>query len=148
MRGELRLEIQTGFPGHLAEVETVYVGDSHAPHRLESSRFHSGVLVVKFEGCDDRTQADALRGEVIYVAERDAAPLQPGQFFYHQLIGLPVVSDTGEALGTLTEILATGANDVYVVTGPGGELLLPAIKSVILNIEPNQITAHLVEGLR
>ncbi|MBI3176465.1 MAG: 16S rRNA processing protein RimM [Chloroflexi bacterium] len=148
MRGELRLEIQTGFPGHLAEVKTVYVGEGHAPHRLESSRFHSGVLVVKLEGCDDRTLAEALRGEVLYVAERDAAPLQPGQFFYHQLIGRPVVSDAGEALGTVTEILATGANDVYVVTGPGGELLLPAIKSVILNIEPGQITVHLVEGLR
>ena len=148
VRGELRLEIHTGYPGHLADVDTVYIGESHLPRRLQSSRQHQKTLLIKIEGCDDRTQADALRGQLISVAATDAVALKPGQFFHHQIIGLNVVGDDGELLGVVSEILQTGSNDVYVVKNSTGELLLPAIQSVILKIEPPQITVHLIEGLR
>ncbi|MBI3240693.1 MAG: 16S rRNA processing protein RimM [Chloroflexi bacterium] len=148
VRGELLLEVHTDSPTHLAEVETVYVGETHTPLRLEKSRLHRSQLLIKVGGYDDRATAESLRGEIIFVAITDAAPLKPGEYYHHQIIGLKVVTDEGEALGMVTEILETGANDVYVVNGPDGELLLPAIKSVILKIESGQIMVHLMEGLR
>jgi len=148
VRGELLLQVHTDSPTHLAEVETVFVGEMHAPHRLEKSRLHRNQLLIKIEGYDDRITADALRGQIISVALADATPLKPGEYYHHQIVGLKVVTDEGEELGVVAEILETGANDVYAVSGPNGELLLPAIKSVILKIEPPQMTVHLIDGLR
>lgn len=148
VRGELRLEVYTGTPTHLKEVETVYVGDKQRPYPLESSRLHQKILLIKLKGCDDREQADQLRGQVIAIARKDAAPLRAGQYYHHQIIGLTVISEAGQPLGTITEIIETGANDVYVVKNGDEELLLPAISSVILKIEPPQMIVHLLDGLR
>lgn len=148
IRGELRLEMHTGSPSHLSEVETVYIGDNHEPRRLKSFRLHKGLLLISVEGCGDRDAADALRGLLVSVKQDDAAPLKPGEYYHHQIVGLSVVTDAGEEIGSVAEIVETGANDVYVVRGPGGDVLLPAIKSVILKIEPPQMVVHLMEGLR
>ena len=148
VRGELLLEVHTGSPARLTEMDTIYLGDEHTPQQLLSSRLHRGNLLIKIEGCNGREYADTLRGVLISIAIQDAVPLKPGEYYHHQIVGLSVVSDEGEPLGTVTEILETGANDVYVVNGLERELLLPAIKSVILKIEPPQMTVHLVEGLR
>jgi 16S rRNA processing protein RimM len=148
VRGELRLEIYTGSPAHLKDVATVYVGDEQSPHPLESSRLHQKILLIKLKGCDDRQQADQFRGQVVAIARADAAPLRAGQYYHHQIIGLTVISDEGEQLGSITEIIETGANDVYVVKNGDEELLLPAISSVILKIEPPQMIVHLLDGLR
>jgi 16S rRNA processing protein RimM len=148
IRGELRLEMHTDTPAHLQEVDTVYVGEKHKAYRLKSFRVHMGLILVTLAGLPDRTTADALRGEIVSVKFAEAAPLKQGEFYHHQVMGLQVVSDTGEALGVVSEIITTGANDVYVVKGEAGEILLPAIKSVILKIEPPLMTVHLLEGLR
>lgn len=148
IRGELRLEVHTDTPTHLSDVDTVYVGEHHKAYKLESSRLHSGVLLITLAGVTDRTPAEAFRGEIISVKFAEAAPLKPGEFYHHQVIGLQVVTDAGEALGVVSEILTTGANDVYVVKGESAEVLLPAISSVILKIEPPLMTVHLLEGLR
>jgi 16S rRNA processing protein RimM len=148
VRGELRLEVQTDSPGHLSELEKVYVGSHHTAYALTSFRMHRGVLLVSLSGITDRDEADRLRGEIISISLKDAAPLKAGEYYHHQIIGLNVVTDAGEALGQVVEIIQTGANDVYVTRGPAGEVLLPAIKSVILAIEPPQMVVHLLEGLR
>ena len=148
IRGELRLEIHTDTPNHLHDVATVYVGEEYQPYSLESFRLHSGVLLISLAEVQDRDQADLLRGLTVAVKIEEAAPLKVGEFYHHQIIGLKVVTDEGEDLGAVTEIITTGANDVYVVRGEK-EVLLPAIKSVILKIEPpTQMVVHLLEGLR
>ncbi len=148
IRGELRLEIHTDSPTHLDDVETVYIGEERQPYSLLSYRLHQGVLLITIEGSDDRDTADTFRSALVAVKLEDAAPLKEGEFYHHQIIGLQVVTDEGEALGQVAEILTTGANDVYIVQGLGGEVLLPAIKSVVLKIEPPQMVVHLPEGLR
>jgi 16S rRNA processing protein RimM len=150
VRGELLLESLTDFPEHLAEVDTVYLGEPAAPHRLVRARVHRGQVILQLADCDDRDCAEAYRGQVVSIEAQAAAPLPPGRYYHHQLIGLSVVSDEGEPLGELAEIIETGANDVYVVVGPAGEVLLPAIDTVILdiNLDARRITAHLIEGLR
>jgi 16S rRNA processing protein RimM len=150
VRGELLLESLTDFPEHLAKVETVYLGDEAVPHRLLAARVHRHQLILRLEGCQDRDCADEYRGQVVQIMAEAAAPLPPGAYYHHQLVGCRVVSDEGEDLGTVVDILETGANDVYVVDTPAGELLLPAIQTVILNIDlaAQTITAHLIDGLR
>jgi 16S rRNA processing protein RimM len=132
----------------LSEVETVYIGENHKPYRLKSSRLHTGVLLISVEGCEDRDEADALRGELVSVPMADAVRLKAGEYYHHQIVGLKVVTDMGEDLGSVTEIIQTGANDVYVVKSQTGEVLLPAIKSVILKIDPPLMMVHLMDGLR
>lgn len=150
VRGELLLETLTDFPEHLAEVETVYLGDEAVPHALEHVRFHRRQLLIQIADCADRDRADTYRGQLVQIRVEQAAPPPPGAYYFHQVIGLSVVTETGEALGTVVEIIETGANDVYVVRGETGEILLPAIKSVILTIdlETKLMTVHLLEGLR
>lgn len=148
IRGELRVEIHTDTPNHLQDVETVYLGEDHQPYNLDSFRLHSGVLLITLAEVTDRDQAELLRGAIVAVKLEEAAPLKEGEFYHHQIIGLKVVTDEGEDLGSVTEIITTGANDVYVVRGEK-EILLPAIKSVILKIEPStQMVVHLLDGLR
>jgi 16S rRNA processing protein RimM len=150
VRGDLLLDSLTDFPEHLAEVDTVYLGDEAVPHPLVSARVHRSQVILRLSDCADRDCADQYRGQLVQIKAAAAAPLPPGRYYHHQLIGCRVVSDEGEVLGELVDILETGANDVYVVSTPDGELLLPAIKSVILSIdvEAKQVTAHLMEGLR
>lgn len=148
VRGELRLEVYTESAANLETVETLYVGDKQRPYPLEAARIHQKILLIKLKGCDDRDQADTFRGELISIAAESAAPLKPGQYYHHQIIGLKVVSDEGEALGTISEIIETGSNDVYVVKNGDTELLVPSIKSVVLKIEMDQMLVHLIDGLR
>lgn len=148
VRGELRIQMHSHHPSHLSQVETVYLGEDHRPHKLKSFRLHQRILLMTLEGFDDRDKADTLREELVSVKVDQAVPLEEGEYFYHQIIGLSVVTDEGEVLGAVAEIIRTGANDVYVVRGQGGEVLLPAIRSVILKIEPPQMIVHLLPGLR
>ncbi len=150
VRGELLLEPLTDFPEHLREVETVYVGEAAQAHRLAGARHHRGQLIIRLGDCADRDCAERFRGQLVQIRAEAAAPLPPGRYYHHQIIGLTAVTEAGEELGKVVEILETGANDVYVVDTAQGELLLPAIKSVITAIELDQqrIVVHLMEGLR
>jgi 16S rRNA processing protein RimM len=150
VRGELLLETLTDFPEHLDEVETVYLGDAAEPHPLAGARVHRGRLLIQLADCRHREAAEIFRGQLVQIRVGDTAPPPPGSYYYHQIIGLSVVTEAGEALGVVTEILETGSNDVYVVTGPSGEILVPALQGVILEVdlEAKRMTVQLLEGLR
>ena len=92
----------------------------------------------------DRNVAETLRGKEVTVRREDALKLPAGEFYWHEVIGLSVVdATTQQMLGTVADILETGANDVYVVRTPAGkELLVPAIKDVVKSIDPT--TGHMV----
>ncbi len=91
-------------------------------------------MLLQLEDIHDRDAAELMRGEVLFTRTDDLPPLPPGVYYFHQIEGLEVVTETGEILGRVKEILKTGANDVYVVQGPKGEVLLPAIPQVILEV--------------
>jgi len=151
VRGELVLEVLTEFPERLAENDTVYLGEAGAPRTLRRVRFSRGRLLIQLEDCLTLEAAEALRGQLVQIKESQAAPLPPGHYYQYQIIGLEAVTETGEVLGQVAEILETGANDVYVVKGAaGGEVLLPALRSVVLQIdlEARRMLVHLPEGLR
>ena len=120
------------------------------PLSVEGVKFFKQFAILKFAGIDTIEEVQKYRGCDLMVTRENAQPLAEGEYYIGDLLGLSVLADTGETLGTLTDVLQTGANDVYVVKRPGGrELLLPVIKECILdvNLEKGQVTAHLMEGL-
>lgn len=150
VHGEMIMDIHTDFPERLKPGTKVYVGEEHKPMTIASTRPHGTGMLVGLRGLTNPDLAGQLRNTYVYVPAKDRPPLPDGKVYQHQILGLRVVTDEGRDLGKLTDIISTGANDVYVVTGEDGkEVLLPAIKDVILRYDlPNgEIKVHLIEGL-
>jgi 16S rRNA processing protein RimM len=106
---------------------------------------------VKFKGIDDINEVEKYRKATLWVTREHAVPLKKDEYFIADLIGLSVVTEDGEALGNITDVMQTGANDVYVIQKPGEEeLLIPAIKDCIkqVDLEHHVMTIFLMPGLR
>ncbi len=155
IKGELRLRLLTDYPERIADLETVYLADSPeptttTPYRVAGMRMNGDFGLLKLQEIEDRTQADRLRGLYVLVDMEHAVPLEEGEFYLYQLLGLRVQTEAGEMLGTLTEVLETGANDVYVVDSPRyGEILIPVTDETILktDVEAGVLLVKLPEGL-
>jgi 16S rRNA processing protein RimM len=153
--GEVKVQIATDDPHRFGRLEQVYAGleDSEpVPWTLERFRLHKGRALLKFANCSDRDTAAALRGYLLQVPLKDALPLEEGQYYEYQILDLDVWTVSDEHLGKVVEIIATGANDVYVVRGtyPGHrEILIPVIESVVLEIDLDRgrMVVELPEGL-
>lgn len=154
VRGEVRVEILTGYPERLGRHAAFYLAHPHSPeavrrYHVEQLRLHRNVLLLKLGGCDDRNAAESLRGMLVQIPIEDAVPLEEGEYYLYQVIGVQVETEDGEPLGRVIEVLDTGANDVYVVWGPRGEVLLPAIKDVVLelDLDARRLVVRLMPGL-
>lgn len=154
LRGEVKVELYTDFPERFAPGVVLLVGENLAEETIEQVREHKTHLLIKFAGVDNRTAAEELRNLWIFVDEADAAPLEEGAYWIHDIIDLEVVTDQGKPIGRITDVLATGSNDVYVVApqgdfNHGNEILLPALDDVILAVDLAQgrMTVHLPDGL-
>ncbi len=154
VRGELRVVLLTDYPGRLGQHAYFYLASPDSPemvrrYPVEKLRRHKEVLLLKLGGCDDRTGAEELRGQLVQIPTEEAVPLEEGEYYDFQLIGVKVEAESGESLGQVVEVLKTGANDVYIVRGSWGEVLLPAVKDVVLklDIEARQMVVHLLPGL-
>jgi 16S rRNA processing protein RimM len=150
VQGEIRAAVLTDYPERLVMLKTFYLGDDYVPYTVERARRHKQFVLIKFAGVDSRDDADELRTLVISVTMQDAIPLDNDEYYDFQLEGLAVVTDTGETLGELVEVFtAPGANDVFVVHGPRGEMLLPVIEDVVvaLDLDAGQVVVHPLPGL-
>jgi 16S rRNA processing protein RimM len=136
IEGEILMEVLTDFPERLRSGKLVYVGEDHKPMRITHKRSQDRAMLLNFAGIDNPEVAGTLRNLRVYI-KADALPELPeGQFYHHQLLGLKVIDEAGLEIGLLTEIIETGANDVYVATSvEGKETLFPAIESVILGVD-------------
>ena len=137
VKGELRVEPWCDSAEFLAGFKTLYWDCGAAPVRVLSARPHKNLLLITVEGCSSATEGDLLRGRVLYLDRRDVK-LPEGKFFIQDMIGLSVLdADNGRKYGVLTDVMKTGANDVYQVTGEDGkEYLLPVIPDVIIDTDP------------
>jgi len=150
LHGEIIMDVLTDFPERLHPGITLYVGPEYQPLRLRSRRWHAAALLVTFEGYDTPEQAGEYRNQMAYVTTADRPPLPEGEYYHHQLIGLKVISEQGELLGKVTEILATGANDVYVVRGEiGAEILIPAVDEFVqaVDLDRGELRVRMAAGL-
>lgn len=140
IRGEVKVDVMTDFPERYRAGAKLYLGrgaDDPAASAVEiaTSRSHQGRMLVKLVSAPDRNAAELLRGLYLLIPEREAMPLGQHENYVHDLIGLRVETDAGENLGELVEIVFTPANDVYVVRGPHGEVLIPALRDVVLHVD-------------
>jgi 16S rRNA processing protein RimM len=152
--GEVKVELYTDFPERFSPGTQLFVGETLEKRKVTSVRPHKHYLLLRLNGITRREQADELRGQWLFVAEEDAVVLDDGTYFVHEIIGMDVVTSAGRALGTITEVIFTGANEVYVIEPAPGvnrdkELLLPAIQDVIrqVDLEENRMTVELLPGL-
>lgn len=136
VHGEVRVQVMTDRPERFGWLTHIYVGE-HSPQRVavEGVRYHQEFVLLRLAGYPTRTDAEALRGVLLQVPEDEAIPLEEGEYFLHQLIGLEVVSETGRLLGRLTGVLETGANNVFVCEGSGAQILIPDIPDVVLQVD-------------
>jgi len=133
--GALRAELLTDFPNRFRQLRTVYLGEEARPVTLERWRPLGDQVLLKFREINTPEEAALFRGQLVLIPEEEVIPLPAGQYYLYQIIGLDVVTDNGQVLGRVTEVLATGCNDVYVVQGPLGEILVPAIPDVVQTVD-------------
>lgn len=136
VQGEITMEVLTDFPERLRPRKIIYIGSEHRPLKIDSARWHDRLLLLHFAEYLDCDSVSELTNQFVYVRADELPKLPEGRYYHHQLVGLQVVTENGEILGRLQEILETGANDVYIVVNDAGsETLLPAIESVILGVD-------------
>jgi 16S rRNA processing protein RimM len=103
--------------------------------KVSSIRPHKGVVLVIFEAIDAVEEALPLVGLELYIDADRLPELKPGEYYHQDLLDMEVLTEAGQSIGRIIEVITTGANDVYQVTGPDGEMLLPALKEVIINVD-------------
>lgn len=138
IRGEIKLRLATDRPEHLQRVKRIFIGDEVAPRRLLGVRLHRGQALLRVEGVETPEAVAAIVGEPVRISGAEAAPLGPGEFYLYQVIDLQAVDEAGTAIGRVTDVIETGAHDVFVVapTGGGPDILLPHHPDVVLEIQP------------
>lgn len=140
VRGELRVAPESDHPDRvqtLAQMQVfIYQHGQREPYRVLSIEQQRALWHLKLEGVQTREQAQALIGGELQIPKNKILPLPAGQYYIFQIVGLQVETETGAVLGEVAEVLQPGANDVYVVRDADGrELLVPAIKEVVLDID-------------
>ena len=154
--GELKIFPTTDDPTRYDDMPSLTIARTgnyaiSTSYTVERVRHQKGMIILKLLGIDSIETAEKLKGSEIIVSREDALPLEDGEYYWADLIGLRVVTDEGEELGRIGEIFATGANDVYSVNRAEGKpILIPAIKQCILDVDTDEgvMTVHLMKGLR
>ncbi len=146
------MSVWTDFPERLVPGIELCVGDDHQLIKVRALHWHGKDVLVAFEGYNDRESAGIFRNQLVSVSVHNLPPLEDGEIYQHQLLGLNVIQDDDDALlGTVEKIIETGgANDVFlVISEDGSELLLPDIETVVLdvNIKRGEMRVRLMPGL-
>lgn len=147
VHGEINLEIWTDFPERIKPDSRLYLGEEHVELTVTSVRSKNRLILLSFQGYDERESVNALRNHIVYTKTDNLPGLPHGQYYHHELVGLRVEDEHKTVIGEIKDILITGANDVFVIDDHGKELLIPFIKDVVLNIDlpAGQVTVKLPE---
>ena len=146
--GEMKAICLADSPAFFRKIKTLYVDGM--PYTLKGVKEHKGNLLIRFDGVDSMDKAEALKGRDIFVKREDAPPLPEGRYYIVDLIGLSVIKDSGEEVGTVTDVFATGSNDVYEVTNENGKkYYIPVIDDVVkeIDLEGKKVLITPLKGL-
>lgn len=151
-KGTVKVIPLTDFPERFKNLKQVFLNRNGVVTQVavESSNHNNQPLLMKLAGIETKEEAQTYRGSLLMVEEKDIFPLPEGVYYHFQLQGLKVYDLERGLLGTLTQILETGANDVYVVDSPRyGEILIPAIHDVIeaVDVDQGEMKVKLLPGL-
>ncbi|MCR4792460.1 MAG: ribosome maturation factor RimM [Lachnospiraceae bacterium] len=152
IKGEMKVYPHTDDPTRFKKLKKVYIPekDSYKEFEIESAKMSLPLVILKFRGIDTPEEIRLYKQKDIYVTREDAAPLSEGEYYFADILGMNVVDDEGISRGRVTDIIQTGANDVYEITADdGSSFLLPVIEDCLLNVdlEANLMTIHILEGL-
>lgn len=157
VRGEVKVFPTTDDTKRFKHLKKVLLdtGKGMLPLQLENVKFFKNMVILKFEGLDNVDDVVKYRQKSLYVERKDAVKLHKDEYFIADLIDIEVFTEEGTLLGRLTDVITTGANDVYAVRSgsagenAGREILIPAIRQCILDVDINEkkMTVHLLEGL-
>lgn len=145
--GELSVEPMTDFAERFQPGAAVWAAG--VSYTIARARPHRNALLIQFEGIESRDQAEPLRGLLLEVPDVTLTPLEQGRYYRFQIVGMDVVDTEGASLGRIQEVLETGANDVYIVHDAESELLIPAIDTVIqdVDIDANRMVVRLLDKM-
>ena len=152
VRGEVKVYPTTDDPRRFRRLKEVVLdtGREKLNLEIEGVKFFKQFVILKFKGLDNINDIEKYRQKSLYVTRKNAVRLQRDEYFIADLIGLKVQDEDGTELGTVKDVIETGANDVYEVEmADGRSLLLPGIKQCILNVdvENGMMQVHVLEGL-
>ena len=152
VKGEMKIEPMTDFPERFKDLHRVYLVSPAGKElvcEVQSLRYAGGVPYLLFSGYDSPEKAKTLNGWFLKVPEEEAVRLPEGSYYWFELVGMEVVSEGGEKLGTITEVFETGSNDIYVMKRGTKETYLPATKEIVKHIDrkAKRMVIHLVDGL-
>jgi 16S rRNA processing protein RimM len=153
IRGEVSVEVRTDSPDERFAAGSVLVTDpaERGPLTVTRLHWHSGRLLLTFDGVADREGAEALRGILLVVDSDDLPELaDPDEFYDHQLVGLRAVLPDGAALGTVEDVLHAPAEDLLAITAPdGAELLVPFVSAIVptVDLRGGRVVVDPPEGL-
>lgn len=152
IRGEVKVFPTTDDINRFKKLKEVYLdtGRERLSLHVEQVKFFKGMAILKFKEFNNINDVEPFRKKDLLVSREQAVKLAPNENFIVDLIGLTVMTDEGEEFGTVKDILQTGANDVYVITGKDGkEYLFPSIKECILDVDldKGQVLVHILDGL-
>ena len=152
VRGEVKVFPTTDDANRFKKLKHVILdtGKEQLDLEITQVKFFKNLVILKFKGIDNINDIEKYKGKSLYVTRENAVKLKKNEYFIADLIGLKAVSEDGTELGKITDVLQTGANDVYVVQQEDGqEVLIPAIRDCVLNVdlEAGIMTLHLLDGL-
>lgn len=150
IRGEIRILPTTDDPSRFSLLINQEIFVNHKAYKLTAARLQKGIVIAKLEGVDSRNAAELLIKSVITIPPEKALPLQQDEYYIRDLIGLSVETEEGENIGTISKVLNTNANDVYIIKTQDDSFMIPAIKDVVLSVSTadKKIVVRLMEGLR
>lgn len=152
VRGEVKVFPTTDDVQRFKKLKEVWLdsGKERLLLHIEGVKFFKQFAILKFKGYDNINDIEKYKGKELWVSRENAVPLEENEYYIADLIGLSVISDEGESLGELTDVLQTGANDVYCVKMANGrEALFPAIAECVqtIDLEKGTMVVHVMEGL-
>lgn len=152
VRGEVKVFPTTDDAARFKKLKHVMLdtGKETLPLEIESVKFFKQFVILKFKGFDNINDIERYKRCPLLIERENAVPLEEGEYFIADMIGMKVITDEGENFGILKDVMETGANDVYVIEHPSeGEVLVPAIKECIfdVDIENRQMKIHVMNGL-
>lgn len=152
VRGEVKVFPTTDEPKRFKKLKEVILdtGKEQRTLEIEQVKFFKNMVILKFKGLDNINEVEKYRQKSLLVTRKNAVKLQKDEYFIADLIGIQAIDEDDEELGVITDVIQTGANDVYVISKENEQdLLVPAIKECILevNVKKKYVKIHLLPGL-
>ena len=152
IKGEVKVFPTTDDVGRFKDLKKVLLdtGKEKIPLKVTGVKFFKNLAILKFDGIDSINDIEKYKGKDLLITREQAVPLAENEYFICDLVGCTVVTESGEPVGELTDVLQTGANDVYLVTAPDGEeILIPVTDECVkeVSIEQKKVVVHLLKWI-